>query len=118
MVVWFIAGMSAERISLQRAKRDKLFYVVANVVVFRESDKRCLILKRHSREKVHPDKYAVPGCKLEWVNLPIDKPTRMTGEVCDFENAVEDLLVRETREEAGIEIYPYLKYLNSVAFSS
>jgi len=108
--------MKAEKISLDNAKPDKLFYFVANVVVYRESDKRCLILKRDPREKVHPGKYAVPGGKLEWKDLPLDRPTRMNGEVSDFENAVEDLLKRETKEEAGIEIEGNLKYINSNAF--
>jgi len=108
--------MKAEKISLDNAKPDKLFYFVANVVVYRESDGRCLILKRDLREKVHPGKYAVPGGKLEWKDLPLDRPTRMNGEVSDFENAVEDLLARETKEEAGIETERNLKYLNSVAF--
>ena len=108
--------MPAEKIHLENAKSDKLFYFVANVVVFRESDNRCLILKRHEREKVHPNKYAVPGGKLEWINLDINKPTRMNGDVLDFEDAVEDLLKRETLEEAGVEIENKLKYINSVAF--
>ncbi len=108
--------MPAEKISLAAAKQDKLFYFVANVVVFRKSDKRCLILKRHLREKVHPGKYAVPGGKLEWKNLDLTKPTRINGEVLDFENAIEDLLKREVFEEAGIEIQKELTYLNSVAF--
>ena len=108
--------MPAEKISLAAAKQDKLFYFVANVVVFRKSDKRCLILKRHLREKVHPGKYAVPGGKLEWKNLDLTKPTRINGEVLDFENAIEDLLKREVFEEAGIEIQKNLTYLNSVAF--
>jgi len=108
--------MKAEKISLDNAKPDKLFYFVANVHVYRESDGRCLILKRDEREKVHPGKYAVPGGKLEWKDLPLDRPTRMNGEVSDFENAVEDLLRRETREEAGVEIAGDLKYINSVAF--
>src|SRR3989344_4085843 len=108
--------MPAEKISLDYAKKEKLFYFVANVVVYRESDKRCLILKRHEREKVHPGKYAVPGGKLEWANLDLKNPTRMNGEVFDFEDAVESLLAREVKEEAGIEILPNLKYLNSVAF--
>lgn len=43
-----------------QAKTKKLFYFVANVVVFRQSDKRCLILKRDEREKVHSGEYAVP----------------------------------------------------------
>ena len=108
--------MPANKISLQNAKEDKLFYFVANVVIYRESDGRCLILKRSEREKVHPGKYAVPGGKLEWSQLDIVRPTRVNGEVLDFEDAVEDLLIREVKEEAGIEIERDLKYINSVAF--
>lgn len=108
--------MIAQTISIEQAKKDKLFYFVANVVIFRESDGRCLLLKRSDSEKVHPGKYAVPGGKLEWKDLPIDKPTRMNDDVIDFEDAVEDLLVRETREEAGIEIDRKIAYVNSVAF--
>lgn len=108
--------MPAQKISIEHAKQDKLFYFVANVVVFREADGKCLILKRDEREKVHPGKYAVPGGKLEWKDLDIASPTRMNGDVIDFENSVEDLLCREVREEAGIEIEPRLVYINSVAF--
>ena len=108
--------MPAEKISIDNAKKHKLFYFVANVVVYRDSDKRCLILKRDEREKVHPGKYAVPGGKLEWDNLDINNPTRMNGDVIDFEDAVEDLLKREVAEEAGIEIEDSLHYINSVAF--
>lgn len=106
----------AKEISLKDAKQDKLFYFVANVVVYRESDKKCLILKRDAREKAHPNKYAVPGGKLEWSNLPINNPTRMNGDVIDFENAVEELLKREVKEEAGIEIQNNLHYINSVSY--
>ena len=108
--------MTAERISLENAKQDKLFYFVANVVVYRESDGRCLILQRSANEKVHPGKYAVPGGKLEWADLDLKNPTRVNGDVLDYENAIEKLLVREVREEAGIEITPRLSYMNSVAF--
>jgi 8-oxo-dGTP pyrophosphatase MutT (NUDIX family) len=108
--------MPASKISTENAKKDKLFYFVANVVVFREYDGRCLILKRSDREKVHPGKYAMPGGKLEWKDLDISNPTRMNGDVIDFENAVEDLVARETREEADIEIEKKLYYINSVAF--
>ncbi|MBI2632303.1 NUDIX domain-containing protein [Candidatus Pacearchaeota archaeon] len=108
--------MPANKITLDKAKEDKLFYFVANVVVYRDLDKRCLILKRDEREKVHPGKYAVPGGKLEWKNLDIAKPTRMNGDVIDFENSVESLLQRELMEETGLEIEPYLSYINSVSF--
>lgn len=108
--------MPASKISIDNAKKDKLFYFVANVMIYRESDKRCLVLKRDPREKVHPGRYGVCGGKLEWNDLPINKPTRVNGEVLDFENAVEGLLVREAREEAGVEIENEIKYINSVAF--
>lgn len=108
--------MPAKEISIENAKKDKLFYFVANVVVFRDSDNRCLILKRDEREKVHPGKYAFLGGKLEWVNLDLKSHTRMNGDVFDFENAIEDLLKREVYEEAGIELQDELTYINSVAF--
>lgn len=108
--------MSADHISLEHAKDNKLFYFVANVVVYRRQDGRCLLLKRSTRETAHPGKWAVPGGKLEWKNLDLAKPTRINGDILDFEDAMETLLIRETREEAGIEIEPPFIYLNSVAF--
>lgn len=108
--------MPASRIHLQNAQEDKLFYFVANAVIWRESDGRCLILKRSENEKVHPGKYCVPGGKLAWSQLDIRNPTRMNGEVFDFEDAVEDLLVREIKEEAGIDIEKNFQYINSIAF--
>lgn len=108
--------MPADSINLDRAKPDKLFYFVANVVIYRESDGRCLLLKRSETEKVHPGKYAVPGGKLEWKDLDITHPTRLNGDVLDFEDAVELLLAREAKEEAGVEIAGPLVYINSVAY--
>lgn len=108
--------MPADKISIEKANQDKLFYFVANVVIYRESDGRCLILKRDPREKVHPGRYAVPGGKLEWADMDLSKPTRRNGDVLDFENAVGSLLAREVHEEANIEIHPDLTYLNNVAF--
>ena len=108
--------MKAKRISIDNAKTEKLFYFVANVVVYRASDKRCLILKRDEREKVHPNVFAVPGGKLEWKDLDLEHPSRINGDVLDFESAIEKLLEREVMEEAGIKIYSHLKYINNVAF--
>src|SRR3989344_6384206 len=108
--------MPAKKISLDNAKPDKLFYFVANVIVYRESDKRCLILRRSEREKVHPGKYAVPGGKLEWKDLPVDNPSRVNDDVLDYENTLEELLRREVQEEAGLEIELPLNYINRVAF--
>jgi 8-oxo-dGTP pyrophosphatase MutT (NUDIX family) len=108
--------MPAEKIKLDEAKENKLFYFVANVVIYRDFDEKCLILKRHEREKVHPSKYVVPGGKLEWENLDLLNPTRMNGDVIDFEDAVGNLLKREVLEEAGIEIEKDFKYINNVVF--
>jgi len=108
--------MRAKEISIKEAKQNKLFYFVANVVIWRAKDGRCLILKRDPREKVHPGKYGVPGGKLEWEDLDLKKPTRMNGDVADFENAVEKLLAREAKEEAGVKIGKDFLYINSVAF--
>lgn len=108
--------MKAETITLAKAKENKLFYVVATVMAYRESDGRCLILKRDEREVAHPGKFAVPGGKLEWGDLDLAKPTRMNGDIYDFEGALDDLIQRETREEAGIEIELPLQYLSSLAF--
>lgn len=108
--------MPAQKISLEHAKQNKLFYFVANVVVYRESDGRCLILRRHEREIVHPGKWGVIGGKLAWEDMDITHPKRVQNEVLDFPDAVEDLLQREAREEAGIEISRDLVYINSVAF--
>lgn len=108
--------MKARNISISEAKTEKLFYFVANVVIYREKDKRCLILKRDKREKVHPNLYVVPGGKMEWKDLNLKHPTRMNGDVFDFEDAISDLLQRESLEEAGVKIRSKLKYINNVAF--
>jgi len=108
--------MSSANINIDKAKKDKLFYFVANAVIYRSSDGRCLILKRSDKEKVHPGKYCVPGGKMEWGMLNLEEPSRVNGDVLDFEDVVEDLLIKETKEEAGISISRELKYINSVAF--
>ena len=108
--------MKATKISLDNAKQDKLFYFLANVVIYRPEDGRCLILKRAETEKVHPGKYGVVGGKLEWKDLDINNPKRMNGDVLDYTDAVEDLLAREVMEEAGVRIGGQLKYINSVAY--
>src|SRR5690606_3589407 len=99
-----------------KAKQNKLFYVVANVVIYRASDQRCLVLKRSEAEKVHPGKYAVPGGKLEWSDLDLERPTRINGDVLDFEHAIERLLHREVQEESGIFIKGPWHFINDVAY--
>lgn len=108
--------MPANKISLASAKENKLFYVVATAVIYRESDRRCLILQRHKQEKVHPSRWGVVGGKLEWEDLDLTQPSRTNGDVLDFEGAIEDLIAREAKEEAGVAIAKTLKFLSSLVF--
>jgi ADP-ribose pyrophosphatase YjhB (NUDIX family) len=116
LLVNIVSIMPANKISIDKAKTDKLFYFVANVVVYRESDGRCLILKRSKNEITHPGVWAVPGGKLEWSDLDITKPTRINGEVIDFEDTIIKLLQRELFEEAGIKMTNEIHFINDVAF--
>ncbi len=108
--------MPATKISLDKAKKDKLFYFVANTIIYRESDGRCLILKRSEREIAHPGRYGVVGGKLEWKDLPVESPDHINGDILDYDNAVEKLLIREAKEESGVDVYPEFRYLLSKAF--
>ena len=108
--------MENKNVNLKNAKQDKLFYVVANVWVYRPSDGRCLILKRSEREKVHPGKWCVPGGKLEWKNLDNAFTTGPDDNTPQVNDAIEELLIGEVREEAGLEVAKPFHYLRSVAF--
>jgi 8-oxo-dGTP pyrophosphatase MutT (NUDIX family) len=108
--------MPAEKISLDEAKPEKLFYFVVNVVPVRKSDGRALILKRSEREIAHGGRYGVVGGKLEHADLDLTKPTRVNGDILDFEDAIPNLAKREAHEEAGINIGTELKYINQVTF--
>jgi 8-oxo-dGTP pyrophosphatase MutT (NUDIX family) len=108
-----VTVVSAERISIDQAKPDKLFYVAANVVAVRE-DGRCLILKRDEREKVHPGKWATIGGKEEHLDFDVKKPDRQEGDVLVFEKPLYVVLGKEAMEEANITIklIPEPKYLD------
>lgn len=108
--------MPADRVSVDHAKPDKLFYFVCTVIPYRTEDGKCLILKRDEREKVHPGKWAVPGGKLEHGDLDLANPTRMNGEVADFEGMVADLLRREAKEEADITLGEDFRMLGDIVF--
>lgn len=108
--------MPAKAIAVANASPQKLFYVVANVIMYRASDKRYLLLKRNADAKTHPNKWCVPGGKIEWSDLDLVHPTRYNGEVLDFENILEKVLAREVKEETGIHFSLPLTYINSVAY--
>lgn len=108
--------MPADKISIESAKADKLFYFVCTVIPYRAEDGRCLILKRADREKVHPGKWGTPGGKLEHGDLDLANPTRLNGDVADFQGMVASLLRREAQEEAGITLGDDFRLLGDIVF--
>jgi|SRR3989344_3746242 len=102
-----------KKVSVGAAKPDKLFYVVANGVIFRAEDSRCLILKRDEREKVHPGKWATIGGKLEHQDLGISNPSRISGDVTEFDDSIPELLRREALEESGVTIELPPRFISS-----
>src|SRR5260221_13429860 len=57
--------MANINISTDEAKQDKLFYIVANIIIVDSTKRACLLLKRGENEKVYPGKWGHAGGKLE-----------------------------------------------------
>lgn len=103
------------KISLDKAKQEKLFYFVATAVVYRPLDRRCLIIKRSSSETAHPNLWGVIGGKLEWEDLEDSKITKWNYDIPNWDEAIEKLLYREIEEEVGISVEAP-RYLTSVTY--
>ncbi len=96
--------MNNIQISTAQAKQDKLFYVVANIIIVNPRDNSCLILKRSESEVVHPGKWAFPGGKLEHAdvrNLLVEKGLKP---IDGIENILGILAKREAKEECGLDV--------------
>jgi len=91
----------AEAISIEHAKQDKLFYCVVTVIPFRESDEKVLLLKRSETEKAHPDKWAIPGGKVEWQDIDLERPDEINGTVLDYHHTFDEVGARELFEESA-----------------
>lgn len=96
--------MSTFEVSTSEAKQDKLFYVVANVIIIDSAKKACLLLKRGDNEKVHRGKWAFPGGKLE--HNDVKQLIIETGvePIDGIDNILGKLAVREAKEECGLEV--------------
>lgn len=103
------------RISLEKAKEDRLFYVVTNGIIFHPGKKKCLILQRSFNEIAHPGLWGVVGGKMEWSELRKNKPTRQNFRISDWEGLVERSLYREAEEESGLKV-GIAKYLFSIVY--
>lgn len=102
-------------ISLDKAKQNKLFYVVTNGIIYDPVQKKCLILQRSKKETAHPGLWGVVGGKLEWGDMENNPPTRMNHDIPNWEGLLEQQLYREAKEESGLEVGDP-KYLHSTVY--
>ena len=89
--------------------QNKAHYVVVTAIVIK--DGKFLIAKRSATEKVSPNRWTVPGGKLE-LNDYIKRPKDTS---MHWYNVFEEALRREVMEEAGLKI-KNIKYLTSLAY--
>jgi 8-oxo-dGTP pyrophosphatase MutT (NUDIX family) len=92
------------KISTDEAKQDKLFYVVANIIIVNPADQTVLLLKRSLTEKVLPGKWSFPGGKLE--HADVAKLLEETGNepISGIDNILGLLAEREAKEECGLTV--------------
>ncbi len=89
---------------------DKTHYVSVTGIV-RNKDGKYLICKRSENEKAFPNKWCVPGGKVEhsdFAHLPKDTSSHWL-------DVLERVLKKEIREETGIEI-KNIGYVSNLAF--
>lgn len=93
-------------ISIENAKKDKLFYIVASGFIFREKDKKILLMKRSSTEKVLPGYWGGVGGKLEFRDLFDNEPdgTDARSIPAWWFGMIEKLMIREAKEESGLKV--------------
>lgn len=103
------------KISIEKAKEEKLFYFVVTGVIFHPELKKCLILQRSKKEIAHPGLWGVTGGKMEWSDLKNTPVTRKNFEILDWEGMLEMLVKREAKEESGLEVTDP-KYIDSVIY--
>lgn len=88
----------------------KVHYLVVTGIIVK--DGKFLIAKRAPTEKAFPNRWTVPGGKLElkdYEDKPADTPAGQWYNIC------EDLLRREVMEETNLKI-KNVKYLTSLVF--
>lgn len=89
--------------------KNNVHYVVVTGILVKEG--KYLIAKRASWEKAFPNKWTVPGGKLEVLDYALRK--KDTNE--QWYNVFEDLVRREVREEVGLEI-KNIGYVTSLVY--
>ena len=89
--------------------KNQVHYVTATVILVK--DGKFLITKRADWEKAFPEKWTVPGGKLEVLDYALRK--KDTSE--HWYNVIEDLSKKEVKEEVGLE-FRNLNYLTSLVY--
>lgn len=79
-------------------KQNKL-HIVAVTAAIRNNEGKYLILKRHPRETAHPNKWCFPGGKV------------------DGQDSIEETLVKEIKEEAGLQMKPGKIFLKDATYT-
>jgi 8-oxo-dGTP pyrophosphatase MutT (NUDIX family) len=90
--------------------QDKVHYVSVTGIV-RNSEGKYLICKRSPKEKAFPNKWCVPGGKIE-VNDFINSPKDTSDNWLDI---FEKTLIKEIAEETGLKI-KNIGYVSNLAF--
>lgn len=108
--------MSDITISASQAKQDKLFYIVANIIIIDRVKQACLLLKRSEKEKVHPGKWAFPGGKLEHGELQQLLEQSGKTPIDGIDNILGILAAREAEEECGLIVDVNAKILQNKVF--
>lgn len=103
------------KISLEKAKKEKLFYFVVTGIIYHPKLKKCLILKRSEKEVAHPGLWGVTGGKLEHKDMLENKPTKKNHDIWDWDNMVDKLVAREAKEESGLMVGD-IRYIDNVVF--
>jgi len=89
--------------------KNQAHYVTATVILVK--DGKYLIAKRAGWEKAFPNKWTVPGGKLEVLDYALRE--KDTGS--HWYNVVEDLCKKEVKEEVGLE-FKNLEYVTSLVY--
>ncbi len=95
---------------VDKIDRNLMHYVVVTGILV-DKEGKYLICKRAEWEKAFPNRWTVPGGKLE----VLDYTLREKDTSHHWYNIFEDLLKREVKEEAGLEI-ENIGYVTSMVY--